>query len=456
MHARITSGFVILALSMPASAQSLVELYRRARQYDAEFATAQAANRAAQERLPQARSRFLPQVNLNATTNYNNQDIRFLGSTFAPSGTRRYNSHGYNIGLVQPLFNRENNAVLGRAQAEIDEADARLEVAEQELILRVAQSYFDVLLAQDTVNYVAAQKAAVGEQLAQAKRNFEVGTATITDTHEAQARYDLITAQEIAATNDFEVRRRALERLTGARGAGPTPLKADIALDPPQPNAVEQWLQRASAQSPELKAQLALTEAARFDMDRARSAKLPVVDAVANRGDNRAGGGIFGGIDTRATSIGLQLNYQIFEGGARDSRVREAIANQERAQQAYADTERRVELAARQAFLGVTSGVAQVRALEQALTSSQASMDSTRLGFEVGVRTSVDVLNAQQQLTSARRELAQARYNYLLSRLRLEAAAGTLDENDLRDVSVGMENGVAGEPAVTAPLKNAD
>lgn len=454
MHARIMSGCMILTLSMPAAAQNLVELYQRARQYDAEFAAAQAANRAAQERLPQARSRFLPHVNLNATTNYNNNDITFLGSAFAPSGTRRYNSRGYNIGLVQPLFNRENNAVLGRAQAEIDEADARLEVAEQDLILRVAQAYFDVLLAQDSVNYVATQKAAVGEQLAQAKRNFEVGTATITDTHEAQARYDMITAQEIAAANDLEVRRRALERLSGARRVNPTPLQADIPLDPPQPAAVEQWIQRATDQSPELKAQRALSEAARSDIERARSAKLPVIDAVANHSDQRAGGGIFGGIDTRATSIGLQLNYQIFEGGARDSRVREAIANQERAQQAHADAERRVELAARQAYLGVTSGVAQVRALEQALTSSQASMDSTRLGFEVGVRTSVDVLNAQQQLTSARRELAQARYNYLLSRLRLEAAAGTLDESDLRGLSAGMENGAApAEAAVTAPLK---
>lgn len=452
MHARIMAGCVSLALSMPAAAENLVELYQRARQYDAEFAAAQAANRAAQERLPQARSRFLPNVNLNATTHYNNNDITFSGSTIAPSGTRRYNSRGYNIGLVQPLFNRENNAVLGRAQAEIDEADARLEVAEQDLILRVAQAYFDVLLAQDSVNYVAAQKAAVGEQLAQAKRNFEVGTATITDTHEAQARYDMITAQEIAAANDLEVRRRALERLTGARAVNPTPLRANIPLDPPQPTAVEHWIQRATDQSPELKAQRALAEAARSDIERARSAKFPIVDAVANHGDQRAGGGTFGGSDTRATSVGVQLNYQIFEGGARDSRVREAIANQERAQQAYADAERRVELAARQAYLGVTSGVAQVRALEQALTSSQASMDSTRLGFEVGVRTSVDVLNAQQQLTSARRELAQARYNYLLSRLRLEAAAGTLDENDLRDVSAGMDDGAAAEPAVTTPL----
>lgn len=453
MYARMTVGFLFLTLSMPACAGNLVELYRRARQYDAEFATAQAANRAAQERLPQARSRFLPNVNLNASSRYNNDDITFSGSTIVSPGTRRYNSRGYNVGLVQPLFNRENNAVLSRAQAEIDEANARLEVAEQDLILRVAQAYFDVLLAQDSVNYVAAQKAAVGEQLAQAKRNFEVGTATITDTHEAQARYDLISAQEIAAANELEVRRRGLERLTGAREMTPTPLGTNISLDPPQPNVVEQWMERASAQSPELKVQRAAAEAARADIDRARSTKLPVIDAVANHGDNRAGGGIFGGSETRATSVGVQLNYQIFDGGARGSRVREAIANQERTQQAYADAERRVELNARQAYLGVTSGAAQVGALEQALTSSQASMDSTRLGFEVGVRTSVDVLNAQQQLTSARRELAQARYNYLLSRLRLEAAAGTLDESDLNALNAGMESGTAAPAAVTAPIK---
>ena len=450
MQAKRLLTLIMLAFATPASAENLVELYQRARQYDAEFAAAQAANRAAQERLPQARSRFLPNINLNASTNYNNDDINFSGSTIAPSGTRRYNSRGYNIGLVQPLFNRENNAVLGRAEAEIAEADARLELAEQDLILRVAQAYFDVLLAQDTVNYVAAQKAAVGEQLAQAKRNFEVGTATITDTHEAQARFDLITAQEIAAINDLEVRRRALERLTGARDANPVPVQS-IALDPPQPAAVEPWIQRSTDQNPELRAQRALAEQARFDIDRARSAKLPVVDAVANHGDNRAGGGTFGGSETRASSVGVQLNYQIFEGGARDSRVRESIANQERAQQAYADAQRRVELATRQAYLGVTSGAAQVRAFEQALVSSQASMDSTRLGFEVGVRTSVDVLNAQQQLTSARRELAQARYNYLLSRLRLEAAAGTLDVNDLRDIMGGMV--AAAPPATTTPLK---
>jgi outer membrane protein len=437
---RIAVCAVLLGLAGGAPAADLNELYRQARESDAAYASARAAWTAAQEKVPQGRAGILPAASLSAFTQYNDREIRFR-TPGTPATNSNFNSNSLTLSLTQPVYRRQNWIAYEQAKTQVIQADAQFALAAQELALRVAQAYFDVLLAQDTVAFAQAQKAAIGEQLAQAKRNFEVGTATITDQHDAQARYDLTVAQEIAALNDLEIRRRQLAQIIGRTAPVLAPLGRNVPLALPDPNRVENWVEQATAASIQVVINEAALTFARQEVERNRGGHHPTLDAFASYSDSAAGSGTQGGPGNDSTSkvVGLQLALPLYQGGATASRVREALANEEKARQDLENARRSAELAARQGFLGVTSGVAQVNALQAALVSSQSSLDSTRLGLEVGVRTQVDVLNAQQQLFSTRRDLAQARYNYILSLLRLKAAVGTLTEDDIVRVNAWLE-----------------
>jgi outer membrane protein len=301
----------------------------------------------------------------------------------------------------------------------------------------VAQAYFEALAAQDTLGLVRAQKVAIAEQLAQAKRNFEVGTATITDTHEAQARFDLISAQELATQNDLENRRRSLQLLTGKEYAEIAPLRTDIKLPPPNPDSMQAWVELAEKQNFAVLIQQAAAEIAALDARRASAGHLPTLDIVATHGQTRQlhSPAETSRTDVSTTTLGVQLAMPLFQGGTIDSREREAAAISLRAREDLENARRTAALATRQAYLAVQSGIAQIGALEQALVSSQSALDSNRLGYEVGVRINIDVLNAQQQLFSTRRDLAVARYNTITNHLRLKAAAGALREEDLEEVN---------------------
>ena len=429
----------LLGLGLLASAEGpaadLLEVYREAVVRDAQYASAKAAYSAAQEKLPQGRAGLLPSVSLSANSTYNDRDFQSRGAPGTPSA--QFNSNAVSVTATQPLYRKQNFVVYEQSKLQVAQAETQFRSAGQDLILRVAQAYFDVLLAENNVQLAAAQKAAIAEQLAQAKRNFEVGTATITDTHEAQARFDLLAAQEIAAINDLEIRRRALEQITGRPTATLKPVGEKLGLKLPEPNAMDSWVEAASANSPQVAVQQTALDIAAQEVERNRGGHYPTIDLVATYSDTGQGAGTFGGsgFDVTTKSLGLQLALPLYQGGGQQSRVREALANQDKAREDLENTRRSVALVTRQAFLGVTSGIAQVKALEQALTSTQSQVDSTKLGQEVGVRTGVDVLNAQQQLYSARRDLYSARYNYLLSHLRLKAAAGTLAEEDLKAVN---------------------
>jgi outer membrane protein len=302
--------------------------------------------------------------------------------------------------------------------------------------VRVAQAYFDVLIAQDSVTLADAQMNAISEQREQAKRNFEVGSATITDTLEAQARYDQTGAQEIAAKNNLEVKRSALQQLINTAPGDLDHLGKDFKLEVPQPTVMEKWVSEAQLSNLQLAIAQAGAEIADREVSRNRGGHLPTVDLVANYSKNNTGGVMAN--DTTNKSIGVQLNMPLFEGGAVNSKWREAEANRERARQELENARRNVEQQTRQAYLGVVSGIAQVQALKQALTSSQSVLEASKLGQQVGVRTNLDVLNAQQQLFSNRRDLYQAQYNYLMSELRLKQAVGTLSEKDLSKVNQAL------------------
>lgn len=421
-----------LGMATVASAADLLEIYRMAQSADAQYAAARAAWSAGQEKLPQGLSGLLPSATVSANTQNNDREIRSRDPLTAAVNSR-FNSNSVALSVSQPLYRPQNFAAYEQSKSQVEQSDAVFAQAAQDLLLRIAQAYFDVLLAQDTIVFAQAQLVAIGRQLEQAKRNFEVGTATITDTHEAQSRYDLTVSLEITAKNDLEIRKRFLELIIGRPAPGLAPLGPRFNPRFPEPNNPAAWVDIAGANNLQVRASQAGLEFATKEVERNRAGHRPTVDAFATYSDAGNGLGTVGisGTDTTTRVIGLQLAIPIYQGGLVSSRVREALANEEKARQDLENARRTAQLTAQQTFLGVASGVSQVKALEAALVSSQSSLDSTRLGQEVGVRTVIDVLNAQQQLSQTRRDLAQAKYNYIFALLRLKSASGQLTEEDV-------------------------
>jgi outer membrane protein len=417
---------VALAIAAgPAAAANLVDIYRLAQQNDAVYASAQAAYQAGLEKLPQGQALMLPSLNLSAGVNHFQTDTNV-------SQSKNYTSPSVTLTLTQPLYRKQNIETLEQAKLQVQAVQAQLGLARQSLILRTAQAYFDVLQAEDSLAAVRAQKSAIAEQLALARKSFEVGTATIVDTHEAQASYDSTVALEIASQNDLDVKRRTLEKLIMAPAPALDPLAKGVALPLPQPDNMDAWVKQAQESSLSVAVSQANAEIARREVAKQYAGYQPTLDLAASYTDTRNGViSNIGGVDSRSAMIGLQLGWNLYQGGATRSLVREAVANREKARFDLDDARRQAALDARQAFLGVVSGDARVKALEQVVKSSETQLQSTKLGLEVGVRTAVDVLNAEQQLYGAERDLAAARYAALMSGLNLRAAAGTLTEQDL-------------------------
>jgi len=431
-------ALVVMAVSFPAIAVDLLDTYHAAQGQDPVFAAARSAQRAGKEKLTQGRSTLLPSLNATANTTYNDS---ITNTPTDPLGRRNYNSSGYGLILVQPLFRQNNWQLYTESELQVAQSEAQFKNAEQDLILRVAQAYFDVLSAQDAVNLTAAQKTAITEQLAQAKRNFEVGSATITDTLEAQARFDLIEAQAIAALSNLEIKERGLQQLTNTMPKNLQEIGAAFKLEMPKPGNPEKWVEQAQLGNLQLAVARAGAELADKEVVRNRGGHYPTVDLVATYNQNNAGsnGGVAGvGLDATVATVGVQLNFPLFQGGATQSKWREAEANRDRANAELESARRNVDLQTRQAYTGVVNGMSQVMALEQALKSSEKLLEASKLGQEVGVRTNLDVLNAQQQLFSTRRDLFLAKYNYLISRLRLQAATGSLAEDELVAVNKAL------------------
>ncbi|MEK6245408.1 MAG: TolC family outer membrane protein [Pseudomonadota bacterium] len=435
---------LLLALSflaLPAVAQDLQQVYRDAKAYDAQYAGARYALQAGLEKLPQGRALLLPTLNLSGNAINSQTETEPHNTSVAPSTLRDARSFGYSLSFSQPIYRLQNKLQYSQAEFQVKQAEAVFGQSGQDLIVRTAQAYFDVLAAQDTLALVQAQKAAISEQLAQAKRNFEVGTATITDTHEAQARFDLSTSQEIAAQSDLEAKRRALQQITGKEYIALKVLRPQVKLSPPNPADMQSWVEIAEQQGYPVQIQATATEIAALEAKRTAAGHYPTLDFVASYGTTSQTASQFSAVPSNLTSgvFGLQIGLPLYQGGAISSREREAAALYEKAKQDLENARRSTALITRQNYLAVINGTAQIGALEQALISSQSALDSNKLGYEVGVRINIDVLNAQQQLFSTRRDLAVARYNTITSHLRLKAAAGSLREEDLEEVNRALE-----------------
>ena len=411
-------------------------MYREALANDSQYQAARATAEAGREKLPQGLAGLLPTLTgtANTTRNHNTYDYR----TAQPQKfDRDYNSHGWNLNLTQPLFRWQNIVQYGQARLQVAQAEANFAQASQDLILRAAQAYFDVLYAQESLAAVRANKQAITQQLELAKKSFEVGTVTITDAHEAQSRYDLASAQEIAAENDLEVKRYALRVIVGKDPGALHRLKARAILNPPQPASMDQWVAAAEKDSFVVQAQEAAAEVAAREIERNRAGHYPTVDVVANYGQNVsiASATTTGNLEATPRNIALQLNVPIFQGGLVNSKTREAVANREAARAGLDGARRTAVLNARQSYLGVVNGLAQVRALEAALISSSSALESNKLGYEVGVRINIDVLNAENQVHVTQRDLAKARFDTLMAQLKLKAAVGALSETDLEQIN---------------------
>jgi outer membrane protein len=436
----------------PAGIQNLADIFQLAKQNDAAWASAQAGNTAAQENLVQGKALLLPNVGLSASATQTFSDAEFPGRRAFVSGVgivtgqenfENFHTYDYRLSLSQPVYDKQKWVAYKESTIQVSQADVQLSAALQDLILRVAQVYFDMLLAQDTVELNVAQKSAIANQLEQARVSFEVGTATITDVHDAQARYDLIVAQEIASRNALEVKQQAAQQIIGQLPQRIAVLQDKPLLKPVDPNGMDQWVGIAEQQNIKLKFQKMAMDIANQEVEKAKAGHYPTLNLVANHDVTNPDGSIFGKAsrnDLTTSEIGLQFQVPLYQGGATSSRVRQAIANQQKAQDDLETARRQADFDVRQAYLEATSNLSQVQAYEQALISSQSSLDSTRLGYEVGVRTSVDVLNAQQQYFSAKRDLLRVRYNYLLSKLKLKGASGLLAEADLNETNQLLVN----------------
>ena len=422
---------LLLAMSLAApaaSAENLLEIYRLAQDHDPAWARALANHQAGIEKGPQGRALLLPSAIFNTGAAKLNQDTTF-GTV---DGTFRYRSDTYSVVVTQPLYRKQNFAAYAQGLSGVSQAEAELAGARQDLILRVSSAYFEVLAALDSLEHAASEKQAISRQLALAKRNYSVGARTLVDVHEAQARYDLANALEIAAGIDLKSKQEALIQIVRNPPAALARLAPRLPLEAPQPSDPDQWTAAAHAQNPQIKIKEEALDIALQEIEKNRGGHYPTLDLVASRSYGDAGGSAFGTpIETTTDQIALQLQVPLYQGGGAASRVRESLARRDEARAALEQTQREVARQTRDAYVAVASGLERVRALEQALASQQRSLETTLQGFETGVRTGIDVLNAQRDLYRTKRDLSQARYGYLINRLRLKAAAGTLNEDDL-------------------------
>ncbi len=409
----------VMAASGPAAAQSLKELYDAARGYDATYLAARALADSAQYTVEKTRALRRPSVALSAGVNseLDRGEPRSAGGTDTAAA---------NVNGEYWLYNRSNNATVSKSEKLLITSQADLQAAEQDLIVRVAQAYFDVLAAQDSLSTAKANKKAISEQLASAKRNFEVGTATITDTREAQARYDLATAQEIAADNDLLTKRIALDQLVGRSAVAPQALKVPVVLPTLAPANPDDWVKFVDDAPTVRKAQVGY-DTAKLNTEIARAAASPTVKLVSSVGGNH----VSSARNLASASLGVNFAMPLYSGGGISNGISEGVALEEQARNTYEAARRIVAQSTRQAFFGVQSGTAQVKALEAAESSSKLALEATQLGYRVGVRVNLDVLNAQTQLFTTQRDLAKARYDVILNSLKLRQAAGVLAAGDV-------------------------
>jgi outer membrane protein len=420
--------------TLPAQAQNLVDLYEAARGFDSAFQSAKAQLDANQYKVDQARAAYAPKLGLAAGVN---STYLNLVPDQGPSSDRNFGALNAALSGSYSLYGPLNKVNVDLAAKSILLAQAQVALVEQDLVVRVAQAYFDVLASQDSLTFVRAQKAAVAEQLASAKRNFEVGTSTITDTREAQARFDLVIAQEIAAENDLRVKRLTLDQVVGKVNIDPKPVALPLPLPPVMPADVNAWVAQSQEEHPSVRVAQTALDVAILETEKARAADKPTLDLIGkvdgtrNEGSSSTSAAYW----ANTATVGINFNMPLYTGGLTQGRIKETLALEEKSRSDLEGARRAVAQATRATYYGILSGQGQVKAFEAAEASSQSALDANKLGYQVGVRINIDVLNAQSQLFQTKRDLAKARYDVLVGGLKLRQANGTLKPEDLQGIN---------------------
>jgi outer membrane protein len=425
---RLRHVVLLMAIGMApaAQAQSLVDLYAAARDFDASYQSAKAQNDANLYKADQAMALVLPKVGINATW-----------SAGLAQADRGFNNNSMTLDASQALYRPADDASYAQSRKAVQQAASALQTAEQELILRLSQAYFDVLASADSLEFVKAQKVAVQEQLAAAKRNFEVGTSTITDAREAQARFDLVLAQEIAAENDLRVKTLALAQLVGKSDVKPLAVAPDFNLSQFSPADMNEWLTIGQTDHPAIRQLNLALEVARLETQKANAAHMPTVDLVARYQATTNNGSVASSLfaGSNAYTVGFNINLPLFSGYSIQNRVKETLSLEDKARADLEAVQRNVAQSTRAAFMGVDSALGQVRAYQAAAISSQSALDANKLGYQVGVRINIDVLNSQSQLYDTKAKLSKARYDVLVGNLKLRQASGILKAADLQAIN---------------------
>lgn len=427
--------------SLTAHGEDLLEVYNLGLQNDPQYAAAREVYNGAREAKPQAIAALLPQLSATGSTGSGRTD--FKGGVNNQTSTQfissaKYDTYSWSVDLTQTIFRLDRFLQLGRADASIAQALANFNFAGQDLIMRVTKAYFDLLGAQDSLEFAKAQKTAIGKQLEQAKLQFDVGTMPITDVKEAQASYDLATADEITADNAVDVSRETLRAIVGKDIQGVAPLTDKLKLLPPDPTDPDKWVATAEATNQQLLATRFQTDASRRDVAIARAGHLPTVDLEAASDHSNANQGAFGPRRSTDETYQFTAKIPIFSGGLTMSRTRQAVDTFHQAQDVQESRRRETIRMTRASYLKVMAGISRVNALAQAVESNASSSESTQAGFEVGTRNSVDVVNALRDTYRAKRDFARARYDYIVDSLSLKQAAGTLAGTDVEAMNAWL------------------
>lgn len=429
-----------------AGAESLLDVYDIARDRAPDLQAAQSSRNATRELVPQARSALLPQVTANGEIARARRDERDTGDpNRPPTGTRNFTNESFGFDVRQPLFDAQALSARREASQQVDQAEAELEAVRQELRLRVAQAYFDVLAAEDTLRFAEAERAAIRRQLEEAEERFEVGLSDITALEEARARADLAEADVLTARNEVDNAHEALEEITGRSHQALYTLGDEFQASRPDPADMTEWEMIAADSSPALIATREASEAARERIQTQRAERYPDAELFArHQWSDNTGSGAFGQ-EVGDTQVGVQVSVPLYLGGGIGARTQEAQHLFDQARDELEGQRRQTLREVRDAYRATLTSARRIQALEQAVRSAGRSLEATEAGLEVGTRTMVDLLNAQRELFGARRDLASSRYEHLLATLRLKAAAGILDRSTLAEINALLEPAEPGE-----------
>ena len=436
----IVGILLLTCISLSAHGEDLLKIYKLAQKNDPTFEAAQHVFEAAQEKIPQARAGLLPALKVNGNANSTHASSNFSNNfSNTPYINRYVHAWTWSLQLTQPLIRAQNVYAYRESALLVEQARAQYTQAEQDLILRVTQAYFDVLVAQESIKVADMQIKTTGEQLALAQRGFRAGTNAITDVHEAKSRSDLARAQRIAAQNELEVKQAELEKVVGQPSNTLAALQPAVVVPKPQPDNARAWMDQAREYNPAVLAPKAAVSAAEAAVSKNRAEYAPTLDLVASSGKNYSSGNVGTPFDyetrARTDQAGLQLTIPLYEGGTTNSRVTEAIANKNKAVAELEVARRQSGTDARQAYSAIVNGLAQIEALKSAVESSQSAVKGNQIGYKLGIHMNIDVLNAVRQLYTAQRDLLKARYDTLFQGFKLKAAAGVLTVSDVLEVN---------------------